>query len=108
MLPSMESVCDQFTRNNLLKEKYHSINRTKNCLRTLAFDLIDLDHQKVFKDKRKLQVIKELRKDTVILKPDKGNGVLVMIRLTTMNPLTNYFQIRQNSRGLMQILPIPS
>ena len=78
MLPSMESVCDQLTRNNLLKEKYHSINRTKNCLRTLAFDLIDLDHQKVFKDKRKLQVIKELRKDTVILKPDKGNGVVVI------------------------------
>ena len=37
-----------------------------------------MDNQKVFKDKRKLQVIKELRKDTVILKPDKGNGVVVI------------------------------
>ena len=32
VLPSMESVWDQFTRNSLLKENYHSINRAKNCL----------------------------------------------------------------------------
>ena len=37
-----------------------------------------MDNQNAFKDKRKLQVIKELRKDTVILKPDKGNGVVAI------------------------------
>ena len=37
-----------------------------------------MENQKVFKDKRKLQIIKELRKDTVILKPDKGNSVVVI------------------------------
>ena len=37
-----------------------------------------MDNQKVFKDKKKLHVIKELRKDNVILKPDKGNGVVVI------------------------------
>ena len=47
-------------------------------LRALAFNFIDLDNRKVFKDKKKLQVIKELRKDAVILKPDKGNGVVVI------------------------------
>ena len=74
----MESVWDQLTRNNVLKENYHSINRAKNCLRALAFNLIDLNNQKVFKDKKKLQVNKELRKETVILKPDKGNDVAVI------------------------------
>ena len=70
VLPSMKSVWAQLTRDNLLKGNYHSINRAKNCLRALNFNLIDLDNQKVFKDKRKVQVINELRKDTVILKPD--------------------------------------
>ena len=51
--------------------------------------------------------MKELRKDTVILKPDKGNGVVVIDTTDYYNPLTNYFQIQQNSRGLMQILPVP-
>ena len=53
-------------------------NRPENYLRALAFNFIDLDNRKVFKDKKKLQVIKELRKDAVILKPDKGNGVVVI------------------------------
>ena len=78
VLSSMESVQDQLTRNNLLKENYHSINKAKICLRPPAFSLIDLDNQKVFKDKRKLQVTKELPKNTVIVKPDKGNGVFVI------------------------------
>ena len=33
VLPSMESVWDQLTRNNFLKENYHSINRAKNFCR---------------------------------------------------------------------------
>ena len=78
VLSSMESVWDQLTRSSLLKENYHSINRTKNCMWGLAFNLIDLDYERVFKDKKKLQIIKELRKDTAILKPDKGNGVVVI------------------------------
>ena len=77
VLSSMESVWDRLTRNNLLKENYHSINKAKNCLLPLAFSLIDLDNQKVFKGKRKLQVTKGLRTNTAIVKPDKGNGVVV-------------------------------
>ena len=104
MLPSIESVWDQLTRNSLLKENYHSVNYHSIILRELAFNLIDLDNQKVFKDKKKIQVIKKLRKYTVILKPDKGNGVVV---INTTDYYKNYFQIQQSSRGLMQILPIP-
>ena len=51
--------------------------------------------------------MKELRKDTVILKPDKGNGVVVTDTTDYYESFENHFQIQQNSRGLMQILPIP-
>ena len=74
----MESVLDQLTRSNLLKENYHSINRAKNFLHALAFSLIDLDNQNIFKDKKTLQVIKDLCKDNIILKPDNGSGVVVI------------------------------
>ena len=89
VLPSMESVWDQLARNSLLKENYHSI--AKNCLRALAFNLINFDNQKVFKDKKKLQVIKELRKDTVILKPDKGNGVVMIVTTDYYESLNKLF-----------------
>ena len=42
------------------------------------FSLIDLDNYQVFKDKKKLEVIKNLRKELVILKPDKGNGIVLI------------------------------
>ena len=91
VLPSVESVWDQLTRNSLLTENYHSINGAKNCLRALAFNLINLDNQKVLKDKRKLQVIKKLHKDTVILKPDKVNGVVVIDTTDYYESLNNLF-----------------
>ena len=87
----MEFVWDQLTRSSLLKENYHSISRTKKCLRGLAFNLIDLDYERVFKDKTKLQVIKELRKDTAILKPDKGNGVVVIDTIDYYESLNKLF-----------------
>ena len=51
VLPSIESVWDQLSRNNLLKENCYSINRAKNCLRALVSNLIDLDNQNVLKMK---------------------------------------------------------
>ena len=89
VLPSIESIWDQLIRNKLLKSDYHSLNRAKNCLRALAFNLIDLDNHQVFKDKKKLRIIRELRKDTVILKPDKGSGVVVI-------DITDYFSTLEN------------
>ena len=62
----MESVLDQRTKSNLTS-------------------LIDLGNQKVFKDKKELQVIKELCKDTVILKPGKVNRVVLI-------DTTNYYE----------------
>ena len=54
------------------------IERAKNSLRALAFSLIDLDIYQVFKHKKKLEVIKNLCKELVILKPDKGNGIVLI------------------------------
>ena len=64
----MESAWDQLTRHNLPKENYQAINRAKDCLRALALNLTNLENQnvfkinqKLFKDKRKLQVAKKLK-----------------------------------------------
>ena len=47
----------------------------------MAFNLIDLDNNQIFKDIKKVNVIKNLRKDFVLLKPDEGNGI-VLIKTT--------------------------
>ena len=40
--------------------------------------LIDLDNRQVFQDKKKLEIIRNLPKELVILKPGKGNGVVLI------------------------------
>ena len=63
---------------NICKETQNHIERAKNLLRALAFSLIDLDNCQVLKDKKKLEVIKNLHKELVILKPDKRNGIALI------------------------------
>ncbi|XP_066932663.1 uncharacterized protein [Clytia hemisphaerica] len=78
IIPSVENVWDQLNRHELLKNDYHSQLRAKNCLRALAYNLLDLENQQIFKDSKKLKIIRKLRETTAILKPDKGNGVVII------------------------------
>ena len=44
----------------------------------MAFSLIDLENKQFFKDKKKLEIIKNFRKELVLLKPDKGKGIVLL------------------------------
>ena len=78
ILASVEAVFDQINKKNICKETQNHIERAKNSLRALAFSLIDLDNYQVSKNKKKLEVIKNLRKKLVVLKPDKRNGIVLI------------------------------
>ena len=60
ILASAESVWDQISRNNICKESHYHVERAKNSLRALAFNLIDFDNNQVYKDKKKPEIIKNL------------------------------------------------
>ena len=78
ILASVERVGDQIKKKNICKESQNHIERAKNSLKALAFSFIDLDNCQVFKDKKKLEIIKNLRMELVILKLDKGNGIVLI------------------------------
>ena len=65
-------------KKNICKETQNHIERAKNSLIALAFSLIDLDNYQVIKDKKKLEVIKNLRKKLFVLKSDKRNGIVLI------------------------------
>ena len=73
-----ESIWDQINRKNVCKESNNYIERTKNSLRAMSFSLIDLENKQIFKDKKKLDIIKNLRKELVILKPEQSNGIVLL------------------------------
>ena len=78
ILASAESVCDQMSRNNICKESHYHVERAKNSLESLAFNLIDFGNNQVYKDKRRLEIIKNLWKELVILKLDERNGAVLV------------------------------
>ena len=88
---SVESVCDQIDKKNICKETQNYIEIARNLRRALAFSLIDLDNCQVFRDKKKLEIIKNLREKLVILKPDKGIEVVLIKTIDYYSAVENLF-----------------
>ena len=105
ILASAESVCNQMPRNNICKELHYHVERAKNSLQALAFNLIDFDNKQVYKDKRKLEIIKNLRKELVILKPGKGNGAVLVRTIDYYGAVENLFS---NPSKFKQIYNYPT
>ena len=82
---------NQICKNNISKKSHYQVERAKNSIRALAFNLIDFDNNQVYKDKKKLEIIKNLRKELIILKPDKGNGVVLVRIIDYYNAVENLF-----------------
>ena len=53
IIATAQSVWDQISSNNPCKETHVHIERAKNLLRALAFNLVDLYNNQIFKDKEK-------------------------------------------------------
>ena len=65
--------------------------KMKNTLRSYAFNLIDIDDKNIFKDASKIKIIKHLRKTLVIMKPDKGNDIVLLNKEDYANSMENLF-----------------
>ena len=95
-----EDLWDQLYRNNILKDNHFSIERTKNILRCFAFNIINIDDKRIFKDAKRIKLIKKLRQDVAILKPDKGNGIVLIDIPYYTNCVSRLFDNKDKFRQL--------
>ena len=102
ILANAESIWDQINRNNVCKESNNHVERAKNSLRAMTFSLIDLENKQVFKDKKKLDTIKNLRKELVILKPDKGSGIVLLNANDHYNGVEKLFQDKLKFKQILE------
>ena len=72
-----EDIWDQIKTSNISHDSEYAQLKIKNALRSFAFNLIDIDGKRIFKDSKSIKIIKNLGKILVILKPDKGNGIVL-------------------------------
>lgn len=78
VLAYAEDIWDQIKTSNICHDNEYAQLKIKNALRSFAFNLIDIDDKRIFKDSKSIKIIKNLRKSLVILKPDKGNGIVLL------------------------------
>ena len=83
MMVIAENIWDQI-ENNSLCENLMKKERVKTALRAFTYSDVDIFDTQFLHDKNKMKVLKQLRQGCVILKPDKGNSI-VLINKTEYN-----------------------
>ena len=74
----VESIWDQLERLNVLKDNHMSRERAKMALRSFAYSYLDVDVKQYGIDSKRLKILRRLKHKCVILKPDKGSGIVLI------------------------------
>ena len=107
-----EELWNQIYRSKILKENHYSVERAKNLLRGFAFNYINTDDCQIFKDFKRIKLIKNLRKSVAILKPDKENGIVLIDIAIYQNSIdllfadTNKFRMLKEDPTLSRLASI--
>ena len=78
MIVIMEDIYEQILQHNSVKDSYISQERLKTTLKAFTFNNLDIDDKRYIHDSKSLKVLRELREKFVILKPDKGQGIVLV------------------------------
>ena len=76
---------NQISRQDILKEGRHTQDQIKNSLHSLTYSYIDLDIKQFSLDRKKITILNSLTATYALLKPDKGNGIVLMKRSDYMS-----------------------
>ena len=87
----LEDVWDQIRKSDIHYNNEYTKMKTKNALRSYAFNLIDIDGKNIIKDAHKIKIIKHLSKTLLIMEPDEGNGIVLKNKKDYTNSMENLF-----------------
>ena len=102
ILASAESLWYQIESKGLCKDGAFYQRQAKNHLRAMAFNLINVNDQQVYKDKKRIKIIRDLKEKVVLLSPDKGNGVVIMDIQDYQHSMQHLFADRTKFRILQE------
>ena len=104
LIASAESVWEQINSHGWLKNSFFKVERAKNTIRAFVFNILDFDNARVRTDNKKIQSIKDLLDENVILKPDKGEGVVIVSRVDYETSMQELFSDRKRFRIIKEDL----
>ena len=117
MIVIMEDIYEQILQHNAIKDNYISKETLKTTLKAFAFNYLDIDDKRYIYNSKSLKVLRQFREKFVILKPDKGQGIVLvnhadyvnlMERMFVMIPLTkNQYVVKDSFTAANMIRLIP-
>ena len=78
MVSVIEDVYDQICRHKGFTENRFAKSRIQTALKSFTYNFLDLDDRQFKTDQRKIKIMKDIRKRCMILKPDKGQGIVLI------------------------------
>ena len=87
---------DMFAQISKLKSFKHqtSEERIKTALKSFTFQYLDIDEKQTWQDKKRIKIIRRLHEQVVILKPDKGQGVVLINKKDYVKSMETLFADR--------------
>ena len=102
ILPVIEGFYSKIKDLNAIKKNYMASERIKYALRSFAYNVIDIDDKHFHQDNKRVKVMKSLRKRFVILKPDKGQGVVLLTKEDYVRSMENIFSDRSKFKEMTE------
>ena len=106
MIVIMEDIYDQILQHNILKDDHIFKHRAQTALKAFTYNYLDLDIKGFFNDKKKIKTLQNLREKCMILKPDKGQGIVLTNKRDCYSSLEGLFcdktmfQVLENNPAL--------
>ena len=94
ILPVIEGLFSRIKDLDIIKNTHLATQRVKYALRSFAYNFIEIEDKQFYKDSKKVKIMKKLRNRFVILKPDKGQGVVVLKKDDYIRSMENLFSDR--------------
>ena len=91
MMSISEDLWDQINKLEQLKDGSYIKDRLKNCLRSFTYNYLDLNLQQIHIDNKHICILRSLNTKFAILKPDKGNGIVILKRSDYIDSLNSLF-----------------
>ena len=106
MIVVMEDIHEQILRHDVIKDSYISQERLKTTLKAFAFSYLGIDDERYIHDSKSLKVLRELREKFIILKPDKGQDIVLVNHGDYVNSMQRIFDDASKFKKIEKILPL--
>ena len=92
----IEDIYEQILQHNPIKNSYISQERLETNLKAFTFNYLDIHDKSYIQDSESLKVLLELREKFIILKPDKGQGIVLVNHGDSVNSMQKYLEMHLN------------